>query len=150
MKFGKHVVDSIVIIIVNTTRRKSQVESQLVIKFPQNYKKKSPLLLFLAPLKCTRPNEEWNSCTNSCLRENCYDLKESHISCKPWGCEPRCACKNGFYRNDSRICVPASQCCKQKQIITTSPTQVYEPKNQQQFEDFYVVFVFQFQKRLVM
>ncbi|XP_013142384.1 PREDICTED: zonadhesin-like [Papilio polytes] len=82
----------------------------------QNYKRKSvkdPRCILASecpPLKCTRPNEEWNSCTNSCLRENCYDLKESHISCKPWGCEPRCACKHGFYRNDSRICVPASQC----------------------------------------
>ncbi|KPJ02419.1 Zonadhesin [Papilio xuthus] len=81
-----------------------------------NYKRKSvkePRCILAAecpPVKCTRPNEEWNPCTNSCLRENCYDLKENHIVCKPQGCEPRCTCKNGYYRNDSGICVPASQC----------------------------------------
>ncbi|XP_013174037.1 PREDICTED: zonadhesin-like isoform X3 [Papilio xuthus] len=81
-----------------------------------NYKRKSvkePRCILAAecpPVKCTRPNEEWNPCTNSCLRENCYDLKENHIVCKPQGCEPRCTCKKGYYRNDSGICVPASQC----------------------------------------
>ncbi|KPJ07649.1 Tenascin-X [Papilio machaon] len=81
-----------------------------------NYKRKSvkePRCILAAecpPVKCTRPNEEWNPCTNSCLRENCYDLTTKNMACKPQGCEPRCACKNGYYRNDSGICVPESQC----------------------------------------
>ncbi|XP_049870932.1 zonadhesin-like isoform X7 [Pectinophora gossypiella] len=66
------------------------------------------------PVKCTRPNEVWNSCSSSCLAESCQDLERPESVCNEFvkSCIPRCVCQKGYYRNESDICVPKCDCKK--------------------------------------
>nr|XP_037867530.1 zonadhesin isoform X3 [Bombyx mori] len=65
------------------------------------------------PVKCTRPNEVWNPCTQ-CLAERCEDANSpSNLNCPPQlrpYCNPQCVCANGYYRNNNDVCVPKKAC----------------------------------------
>ncbi|GBP26745.1 Inducible metalloproteinase inhibitor protein [Eumeta japonica] len=65
------------------------------------------------PVKCTRPNEVWDSCPSACLAEDCSDVDNQPVTCNTLvlNCEPRCVCKKGFYRNKHGICVKPKYCC---------------------------------------
>ncbi|XP_030031197.2 zonadhesin [Manduca sexta] len=69
-------------------------------------------------LKCKRPNEEWNRCPSNCLAERCEDIYRNQTECnKSYSyCDPKCVCKQGFYRNSSDVCVPAAECAKKCSI----------------------------------
>ncbi|XP_072950010.1 zonadhesin-like isoform X2 [Epargyreus clarus] len=66
------------------------------------------------PVNCTRQFEEWSSCPKPCFSDYCRDrYKVSTPEDCPYSgedCRPQCVCKQGYYRNDSDICVPAEQC----------------------------------------
>ncbi|XP_026318518.1 zonadhesin-like isoform X2 [Hyposmocoma kahamanoa] len=64
------------------------------------------------PVTCTRPNEEWNSCPPPCYSDACADRNKTQSECyEPKGCsDPRCVCKQGYYRNANQVCVPACDC----------------------------------------
>ncbi|XP_011564002.2 SCO-spondin [Plutella xylostella] len=63
------------------------------------------------PIRCTRFNEVYNSCTDVCTRESCADRNNtSQCNTLLLNCEPRCACRKGTWRNRYGICVPANRC----------------------------------------
>ncbi|XP_026731701.1 zonadhesin-like [Trichoplusia ni] len=60
------------------------------------------------PVTCTRPNEIWDPKPSRCYLESCRDIRKE---CDFVGAdEPRCVCKEGYYRNDENVCVPESEC----------------------------------------
>lgn len=63
------------------------------------------------PVKCTRPNEVWDSCPSTCLYENCNDVDNPNVECDD-SCkaEPRCVCDENHFRNNDGVCVPAEEC----------------------------------------
>ncbi|CAG9787140.1 unnamed protein product [Diatraea saccharalis] len=67
-----------------------------------------------APVKCTRPNEVWNPNPSRCIRETCEEANALEEPCNRPNRDlrPQCVCKDGFYRNASDICIPASECRK--------------------------------------
>ncbi|CAH0583154.1 unnamed protein product [Chrysodeixis includens] len=60
------------------------------------------------PITCTRPNEVWDPKPTRCYRETCEDRdnKECYVAAD----NPRCVCKEGYYRNVENVCVPESEC----------------------------------------
>ncbi|XP_028178875.1 zonadhesin-like isoform X5 [Ostrinia furnacalis] len=65
------------------------------------------------PVKCTRPNERWDSCPSACLAEGCQDVNNQPTTCNTLVanvCRPRCVCNKGYFRNSTDICVPACNC----------------------------------------
>ncbi|RVE54612.1 hypothetical protein evm_000733 [Chilo suppressalis] len=66
------------------------------------------------PVNCTRPNEVWNPSPPNCIRATCEDKdKGPNDPCYlPYlsGGRPQCVCRDGYYRNGSDICIPASEC----------------------------------------
>ncbi|XP_075975761.1 zonadhesin-like isoform X2 [Anticarsia gemmatalis] len=67
------------------------------------------LSLECPPVTCTRPNEVWDPNPKVCYFETCDDIGKD-CSIDYLNNSPRCVCKPGFYRNQSDICVPASEC----------------------------------------
>lgn len=67
-------------------------------------------LFISAPVNCTRPNEVWDPYPSNCNFETCEDMNREcgDSSSGP----PRCVCKPGYYRNQSDICIPATECSK--------------------------------------
>lgn len=65
-------------------------------------------------VNCTRPNEVWDSCPSTCLREQCEDVDAGDVVCNPliFLCQPKCVCEKNFYRDSRDICIPAEQCRK--------------------------------------
>ncbi|CAH0674072.1 unnamed protein product [Spodoptera exigua] len=59
-------------------------------------------------VECTRPNEVWDRNPTSCFQERCDERDRDCVD--PYPVPPRCVCKKGYYRNESDVCVPASEC----------------------------------------
>ncbi|XP_050562712.1 zonadhesin-like isoform X4 [Spodoptera frugiperda] len=59
-------------------------------------------------VECTRPNEVWDRNPTSCYPERCDERERECVD--PFPVPPRCVCKKGYHRNDSDVCVPASEC----------------------------------------
>lgn len=64
------------------------------------------------PINCTRPNEVWDGCPSECFSGNCSDREYQDVVCNTFvlNCQPKCICKRDTFRNESGICVPASEC----------------------------------------
>ncbi|CAG4964706.1 unnamed protein product [Colias eurytheme] len=61
------------------------------------------------PVTCTRPHEVWYPCPAPCFSDSCRALGVER-ECYSSGCEPQCACEEGYYRNDSGDCVLQENC----------------------------------------
>ncbi|XP_028178885.1 zonadhesin-like isoform X2 [Ostrinia furnacalis] len=65
------------------------------------------------PVKCTRPNEEWNSCPSPCFDESCSAFNSPPPVCNTLvepECYPQCTCKPGYARDENDVCIPGEQC----------------------------------------
>nr|XP_049693107.1 zonadhesin isoform X3 [Helicoverpa armigera] len=81
------------------------------------------------PVKCTRPNEVLKRNPKECFSERCEDRGKP---CDPvYPATPRCVCKEGFFRNEDDVCIPASECgkprCKDPNAVFKSCTSACEP-----------------------
>ncbi|XP_026328620.1 zonadhesin-like [Hyposmocoma kahamanoa] len=69
------------------------------------------------PFECHGPNEEYQSCPPRCPGQNCTDYINK-TTCPKYRigivvpCEPKCRCKEGYYRNSQNICIEACECEK--------------------------------------
>ncbi|XP_038219700.1 mucin-6-like isoform X2 [Zerene cesonia] len=63
------------------------------------------------PVNCTRSNEVWYPCPPPCFSDSCRDIGVQR-ECYRSGCQPQCACDEGYYRNDSGDCVLQENCPK--------------------------------------
>jgi hypothetical protein len=68
----------------------------------------------LAPVTCTRQNEEWKSCPSACYSDYCFDvpLRSQPCNISPGPCFPQCQCVEGFARDYSGLCIPIDECRK--------------------------------------
>lgn len=75
----------------------------------------------IAPVPCTRPNEEWSGCPSDCLQERCEDIHNQPTACNTFllNCQPKCICKKDHFRNATDICVPVKECRKLDLIFFT-------------------------------
>ncbi|KAJ8724346.1 hypothetical protein PYW08_015820 [Mythimna loreyi] len=59
-------------------------------------------------VECTRQNEVWDPNPSGCFLERCDDRGSKCDYPYPSG--PRCVCREGYYRNEDDVCIPALEC----------------------------------------
>ncbi|XP_062525102.1 multiple epidermal growth factor-like domains protein 6 isoform X2 [Bombyx mori] len=64
------------------------------------------------PVNCTRQNEVWDPSPPACLSEYCEDVDRPPAVCNTlvFNNEPKCVCKENYFRNSSSICISAQEC----------------------------------------
>ncbi|KAL4707256.1 hypothetical protein ACJJTC_019794 [Scirpophaga incertulas] len=65
------------------------------------------------PVRCTRPNEEWNSCPGACSNDSCDGVLNPPKVCQTLlepTCNPICWCKPGYGRDNNDVCIPVKNC----------------------------------------
>ncbi|KAL4707302.1 hypothetical protein ACJJTC_019840 [Scirpophaga incertulas] len=64
------------------------------------------------PVNCTRPNEVWSPCPSDCQSEYCEAVDQGPVVCNTLvlNCQPRCVCKENYFRRQDDMCVSAAEC----------------------------------------
>ncbi|KAL4707298.1 hypothetical protein ACJJTC_019836 [Scirpophaga incertulas] len=81
-----------------------------------NYKRNASGQCVLAsdcpPVTCTRPNEVWSPCPFDCKSEYCDAVDQGSVVCNTLllNCQPKCVCKENYFRGKNEICISADEC----------------------------------------